>query len=90
MTTRRLVALSALAALLSIPPSAQDGAPNGEWRTDGGDLGSTRHPALDQINRDNFRTLEVAWRVGTASLLNLVVAIGGGNYPSEFVAFRLP
>ena len=42
--------------------AAQSGAPNGEWRTYGGDLGSTRYAALDQINKDNFNKLEVAWR----------------------------
>jgi len=40
-------------------------APIGEWRTYGGDLASTRYAALDQINRDNFNKLEVAWRFKT-------------------------
>jgi quinoprotein glucose dehydrogenase len=42
--------------------TAQSGAPNGEWRTYGGDLGNTRYAPLDQINKDNFNKLEVAWR----------------------------
>src|SRR4029079_5863452 len=37
----------------------------GEWRSYGGDLGSTRYAALDQINRDNFNRLEIAWRFKT-------------------------
>jgi glucose dehydrogenase len=41
---------------------AQSGAKNGEWRTYGGDLANTRYSPLDQINRDNFNKLEVAWR----------------------------
>jgi quinoprotein glucose dehydrogenase len=41
--------------------TAQSGAPNGEWRTYGGDLGNTRYAPLDQINKDNFNKLEVAW-----------------------------
>jgi len=45
--------------------SAQVPAPIGEWRTYGGDLASTRYAALDQINRDNFGKLEVAWRFKT-------------------------
>jgi len=40
----------------------QAGAPAGEWRTYGGDLGNTRYSPLDQITRDNFNKLEVAWR----------------------------
>src|SRR5437660_6650855 len=40
-------------------------APAGEWRTYGGDLASTRYAPLDQINRDNFNRLEIAWRFKT-------------------------
>src|SRR5882724_6192498 len=47
------------------PLSAQSAAPSGEWRTYGGDLASTRYAPLDQINRDNFSKLEVAWRFKT-------------------------
>src|SRR5690348_12656869 len=39
----------------------------GEWRTYGGDLASTRYAALDQINRTNFNSLQVAWRFKTDS-----------------------
>jgi quinoprotein glucose dehydrogenase len=63
--------LAALAACLfgNIPPAwAQSGAKNGEWRTYGGDLGSTRYAPLDQINASNFNQLEVAWRFKTDSL----------------------
>ena len=44
---------------------AQTGAQNGEWRTYGGDLGSTRYAPLDQINAGNFSKLQVAWRFKT-------------------------
>ena len=47
---------------------AQSGAKNGEWRTYGGDLGSTRYAPLDQINADNFSKLEPAWSFKTDSL----------------------
>jgi quinoprotein glucose dehydrogenase len=40
----------------------------GEWTTYGGDLTSTRYSPLDQINKDNFNRLEVAWRFKTDSL----------------------
>src|SRR5258706_15216882 len=54
-----------LLAFLAIPAAAQSGAKNGEWRTYGGDLGSTRYAPLDQIDRTNFSKLQVAWRFKT-------------------------
>jgi quinoprotein glucose dehydrogenase len=56
-----LLALTCVTAVVS----AQAGAQNGEWRTYGGDLGSTRYAPLDQINADNFGKLQVAWRFKT-------------------------
>jgi hypothetical protein len=56
--------------LLTATPSTwgQQGAADGEWTTYGGDLGSTRYSALDQIDGENFSTLEVAWRFKTDNL----------------------
>ena len=53
---------------VTVPLAAQSGAKDGEWRTYGGDLGSTRYSPLDQINAGNFNQLEVAWRFKTDSL----------------------
>ena len=50
------------------PRARRSGAKNGEWRTYGGDLASTRYSPLDQINADNFNKLAVAWRFKTDSL----------------------
>ncbi len=36
-----------------------------EWRTYGADLASTRYSPLDQINKDNFSKLRIAWRLST-------------------------
>jgi quinoprotein glucose dehydrogenase len=47
------------------PPTAPK---TGEWTTYGGDLGNMRYSTLDQITRDNFNKLEVAWRFKTDSL----------------------
>ena len=47
---------------------AQEGAPDREWCTYGGDLASTRYAPLDQINKENFSKLEVAWRFKTDAL----------------------
>ena len=68
--SRWIVFCSAVACLLcvAVPARAQSGAKNGEWRTYGGDLASTRYSALDQINADNFNKLAVAWRFKTDSL----------------------
>src|SRR5215475_1587611 len=62
------VCLSISLIAAGVPLSGQSGAPNGEWRTYGGDLGNTRYAPLDQINRDNFNKLEVAWRFKTDKL----------------------
>ena len=53
--------------LAALPLSAQTGAPGGEWRTYGGDLGNTRYSALDQINASNFNKLQIVWSLKTAS-----------------------
>ena len=39
---------------------AQQGAPDGAWPAYGGDAGSTKYSALDQINADNVDHLQVA------------------------------
>ena len=60
-------AVGAVAVLLwtAALAAAQSGAPGGEWRTYGGDLGNTRYSALDQITAENFSDLEIAWRFKT-------------------------
>ncbi len=50
------------------PITGQSGAKNGEWTTYGGDLSNTRYSPLNQINADNFSSLEIAWRFKTDSL----------------------
>ena len=46
-------------------PAAAPAVPGAEWRTYGADLASTRYSPLDQINKDNFKDLEIAWRLNT-------------------------
>ena len=64
-TTPVLVALSlaVFSAVLQADPSAaqERGTPEGEWRYWGADAWSTRYSPLEQIDRDNFNDLEVAW-----------------------------
>ena len=62
-----IVRHSTIAALLCVvlgaaTASAQHGAKNGEWSVYGGDGGSTKYAPLDQINRDNVKSLKIAWR----------------------------
>ena len=52
-----------LVAAGTAPPAlAQRGAADGQWRSYGGDDGSTKYAALDQISAGNVDRLEVAWR----------------------------
>jgi len=39
-----------------------------QWTTYGGNLASLRYSPLDQINKDNFADLQVAWRLRTSNL----------------------
>jgi len=50
------------------PATSLAAGANWEWRTYGGDLASTRYAPLDQINKANFKDLEVAWRFKTDAL----------------------
>jgi quinoprotein glucose dehydrogenase len=56
-----LFALTCIAGVVH----GQAGTKSGEWRTYGGDLGSTRYVPHDQINAANFSKLQVAWRFKT-------------------------
>jgi quinoprotein glucose dehydrogenase len=52
----------AMMVFAGVPAHAQQGARAGEWRYHGGDLGSTKYSALDQINKTNVARLRIAWR----------------------------
>ena len=60
----RAAAILALGAVALSPAAAaaQYGATDGEWRSYGGDLGSTKYSPLDQIDASNFADLRLAWR----------------------------
>ena len=54
---------SALFSLATaLPLQGQHGVDDGSWPYYGGDAGSTRYAALDQIHEGNVGELEVAWR----------------------------
>ena len=50
-----------------LPGRRRDGHPPpvSNWPTYGGNLASHRYSPLDQITKDNFNTLEIAWRLKT-------------------------
>ena len=71
MTSRSVMAslwLLVAIAWTTVGVRGQSGTKNGEWRTYGGDLGSTRYAPLDQITSSNFKDLQVAWRFKTEIL----------------------
>ncbi len=52
-----------------VPPAVtQQGAPNENWRSYGGDIKNTRYSPLTQIDAGNFSKLQVAWTFSTANL----------------------
>jgi quinoprotein glucose dehydrogenase len=59
-----MVAVSVF-VLAVAPLFAQHGTKNGEWRAYAGEPGSTKYSPLDQINKDNAKTLRIAWRFKT-------------------------
>src|SRR5687768_11826914 len=73
--SRHLIAALSLAATawLSVSPAhsqpvAAANVAQNEWPTYGGNLASQRYSPLDQINKDNFKDLQIAWRLNTAFL----------------------
>ena len=68
----RRISLFVLVAALALATAGlrgQQAKPRGaEWPTYGGDLASTRYSPLDQISKDNFNKLEVAWRFKTDAM----------------------
>ncbi len=61
-----LAGLLVVGAVVSI--SAQYGTKNGEWRSYAGEPGSTKYSPLDQINKENAKSLRIAWRFKTDNL----------------------
>ena len=91
---RWLGGLTACALMVAAfnPVHAQHGArTGGEWPTYGGDLGNTKYSPLDQINRDNFAKLRIAWRWQSADAFLSKTVAGGGELwtNSRFIFGRL-
>ena len=78
---RNCFTLSLGLILFSLTPAFSQ-TDNGEWRSYGGDLASSKYSPLDQINADNFNDLEIAFRWKSVDgLINKTVA--GGEWWSS-------
>ena len=53
---------------------------NGEWMSYAGDIKGTKYSPLDQINRDNFADLEIAWEWTTVDRMLSRTMPGGGEW----------
>jgi quinoprotein glucose dehydrogenase len=76
-----------LAAALATPTAQNPPRPStarGEWPTYGGDLASRKYSPLDQINRDNFTRLAVAWRAKSPDARLSMTLPGGGEWTADF------
>jgi len=83
-----LIGVLAGAGLLAQTPGPPTTA-RGEWPTYGGDLGSSKYSPLDQINKDNFARLKIAWRAKTPDASLSMTLPGGGEWvstPAEIFA----
>jgi quinoprotein glucose dehydrogenase len=63
-----LGATAALLALFVWPATTQQGPPNVNWRTYGGDITNTRYSPLTQIDASNFSKMQLAWTFSTGNL----------------------
>ena len=68
MKQAALPSLAVLAVLGAEALAQQGDTSDGQWPAYGGDLAHSRYSPLDQIDRDNFADLEVAWRYSTVNL----------------------
>ena len=73
--------------LLGLSAAAQPGAADGEWRTYGGDLYSSKYSPLDQINADNLADVTVAWRWKSSDAFISKSVAGGEWWASSDLVF---
>jgi quinoprotein glucose dehydrogenase len=59
------VCVSSLVWIAQAQPVAPAGETENQWPTYGGNLASQRYSPLDQIDKDNFKDLRIAWRLRT-------------------------
>ena len=90
--------VAVFAFLVTAVPFAQTGALHGEWRSYGGDDGSTKYAPLDQIDAGNVNRLQIAWQVPLGDgprqqLIEMGVSdpgpLGGGAFTGPMVTKTL-
>jgi hypothetical protein len=74
--------LIAATGLLNAQSANRPSTASGEWPTYGGDLGSSKYSPLDQIDKDNFSKLRIAWRVKSPDA-TLSMTISGGEWIAD-------
>src|ERR671919_1648156 len=79
-----VLALGVLGLAYLAMPSAQSpanrGTANGQWRYQGGDIGSTRYSPLDQVTPTNFETMKEAWRFNAQDVVGPMTARATPSY----------
>src|SRR5262245_60823724 len=83
--TSRFVAVTLAVGLVTLIDSAtraqtpaRPSTARGEWPTYAGDLAGTKYSPQDQITRDNFASLKVAWRIKSPDAF-LSMTLPGGD-----------
>ena len=84
MRTVVVVVLIGLGAAAGVAQSSpRPSTARGEWPTYAGDLASSRYSPLDQITRENFSTLQIAWRATTPDARLSVTLPGGAEWTAD-------
>jgi quinoprotein glucose dehydrogenase len=73
----------AVTALLNAQTANRPSTARGEWPTYGGDLGSSKYSPLDQINKENFPKLRIAWRTKSPDAMLTMSIPGGGEWMAD-------
>jgi len=74
--------LIAATGFLNAQTANRPSTASGEWPAYGGDLGSSKYSPLDQIDKDNFSKLRIAWRAKSPDA-TLSMAISGGEWTAD-------
>jgi quinoprotein glucose dehydrogenase len=71
------------AAIIVRAQAPRPSTARGEWPTYGGDLGSSKYSPLDQITKDNFSSLRIAWRAPSPDAVISMTLPDGGEWAAN-------